>query len=899
QRASDLPVYIASIGIEATDDSIDLDWIFEHEVLRRIERLQGVARVDAWGLAERWIEVQLDRDRVDAYGIDLLGLIAALQQENVAVTAGRVREGDREWTIRFDGRFQSLEDVEDLRIAGGMRIGDFARVGYARGLENSASRVNGKPSRVLVVSKEAAANTIEVCERIERELETIRERLRESVAQVESIDVHAWLDQGSLIRASVSSLGDSALIGAACAIVVLLVFFRRIGLTVLVTLSIPFSLLITIVWMHFAGRSFNLLSLMGLSLGIGMLVDNSIVVVENILRYRERGLSPRQAALEGVREVGLAVTLATLTTIMVLLPILFLSDERFRGLTQELGAPLCVSVLASLLVALIFIPQGVVLVHARARGREPIGPVAPDVELRVSAFNRATARVADWCLGHRLLAFVLALGLLATAGIAYRLLPKSSFNMDGPPQIEMRLELPRGTTIEEANGTFAFYEEALRTKAEAAGIPIRSITAWFDPRGGDLRVFFPPGEKPSQEEFFRAIDPLPVLPGVTCHLGHESFTRGQSDQRLRVFIQGNDYDRVERAESIVREALGDRARFPQLGEIARWSEVERDEVIVEVDRRAAQVFGVDTANVSRMLAWALRGALLPDFILGDREYQFRIAYDDYQKEDLGELDSVLIHRPEGTPVRLDNVARYRLAPGSGDIHRRDGKITAGLSAGIRGGLDPKARGELQARVEQAMRSLALPEGCEIVFQPGQGGFEDDLKSTVLALQMAVALVFFVMGLLFESWLLPLSILLSVPFAFLGSAWALVAFGVALDAVGMIGMLMLVGVVVNNAIVLVDMINRTRAQGLPRRQAIVTSVHARFRPIWMTALTTIFGLVPLAVSKPSGDSVDYRALAVVMMGGLASSTIFTLLLVPVLYTVLDDVQRILRALFRWR
>src|SRR5690606_11140121 len=199
---------------------------------------------------------------------------------------------------------------------------------------------------------------------------------------------------------------------------------------------------------------------------------------------------------------------------------------------------------------------------------------------------------------------------------------------------------------------------------------------WFDPRGGDLRVFFPPGEKPSQEEFFRAIDPLPVLPGVTCHLGHESFTRGQSDRRLRVFIKGNDYDRVERAESIVREALGDRARFPQLGEIARWSEVERDEVIVEVDRRAAQVFGVDTANVSRMLAWALRGALLPDFILGDREYQFRIAYDDYQKEDLGELDSVLIHRPEGTPVRLDNVARYRLAPGSGDIHRRDGKITA-------------------------------------------------------------------------------------------------------------------------------------------------------------------------------------------------------------------------------
>lgn len=899
QRSSDLPVYIASIGIETTREDVDLDWIFDRMVIERIERVQGVARVDGWGLVDRWVEVQLDRDRVDACGVDLRTVIERLGGENVAVTAGRVREGEREWSIRLDGRFTSLEEIENFPIGRGLRVGDFARVGFVRGIRDMVSRVNGKPSRVVVVSKEASANAIEVCDRISREIDAIQKALRETVPGVGEVDVHAWLDQGKLIRASVSSLGESGLYGGLCAVVVLFLFFRRFALTLLVTLAIPFSLLMTVVWIHFSGRTFNVLSLMGLSLGIGMLVDNSIVVVENILRYGEKGLRPRLAALEGVREVGLAVALATLTTVMVLLPIFFLVDERFKSLTQELGAPLCVSVLASLVVALVFVPQGAVILRAGVRRRARIAPDSSSGERAPSWSlpNRLTCRTAAWCIQNRLAAVVLAIGLLSTIGVAYRLLPKARFDMEGPSQVEIVLELPRNTTLEEANETFGFYERVVREKAKAANIAVESVTAWFDRRGGEMRVFFPPGESPPQEQFFRAIEPLPRLPGVRCQLGHESFSEDRGEQRIRVFIEGNDYDRLEEAQSRVEAILSDREVFPELGDVARWSEDERDEVVVEVDRSAAQFFGLDTAGISRMVSWALRGALLPDFVAGEREYQFRVAYEDREKESVEELDSVLIYRPDGSPVRLDNVADYRLAPGSGDIHRRDGKLTGGLSAGIRGAMEPPAREMLRARIESTLRKATLPDGCEISMRPGGQGFEQDLASTGIALVMAIALVFFVMGLLFESWLMPLSILLSVPFAFFGSVWFLFFFQVSLDAVGLIGMLMLVGIVVNNAIVLVDFVNRLRGEGMRRREAILTAVQVRFRPIWMTALTTIFGLFPLALSQPGGDSIDYRALAVVIIGGLATSTFFTLLLVPVLYTMLDDTQRLLRAIVR--
>jgi HAE1 family hydrophobic/amphiphilic exporter-1 len=884
---SDVPTYIVSLGMDVDETKVDLDYIFDEVIRKRLESIPGVARVNVWGIIDKRIEIMVDKDRVAAHGVNLRQLIERLAADNRSINAGAVRDGDRDVLVRIDGKFGSFEEVESYP-AGRFRVSDFAAIGYARSVRDRLARVNGKRSRAIVIHKESGANAVEVCERVEKTIREVAVGLERSIPGAGKIESHAWMNQGEMIKVSVGSLRESGLIGALCAAVVLYLFFRRLGMTLLVLCAIPFSLLITVVWIFFRGGTFNLISLMGLTLGIGMLVDNSIVVVESILRQRELGRSPRLASIHGVRDVALAVSLATLTTVMVFLPIIFLGDPRFRAITAEIGGPLCISVLASLLVALVFIPLGAVYLGRQGGGAEAALGGAP---ARHSGANRATRALLAWCLRHRLAALLAAGALLATTQLGFRLLPKADAPMDGPRRLQMRLELPKNFTLRQADGAFAQVEEAVRQAGKDLGI--RSITCWFDSQGGDLNVFLEPGARIKEQEFFAAIGPqLPRLPGVTYRLGFEDFARDQGGERLRVFIQGNDLDALEEAAGLVQEELEDRRKFPELEQVARWREDEREEVRIQVERRAAQHFGVDTATVSRMVAWALRGAPLADFLVADRELPFWIRYSDADKENVEELNAIRIFRPGGEPLRLENLARYELLPGTGEIHRRNGRMTVGFSARVASG-DPFA---VRKKVEHQLKRLPLPDGCEISMRQDMGGFEQDMKSAGLAMAMALFLVFFVMGLLFESWVLPFSVLLSVPFAFFGSVWFLYLMGVSLDAVSMIGMLMLVGIVVNNAIVLVDCINRLRSSGERRAAAVLLAVRVRFRPIWMTALTTIFGLLPLMLFRQKGDGVDYKALAVVLVGGLMTSTFFTLFLVPLLYTILDDLRRLGRSLF---
>ncbi len=890
-----LPVYIVSLGIQIDPrrrEQTDLDHIFDEVIRKRLEAVNGVARVQVWGVLDKRVEIALDREQVFAYGVDLQSLVQRLIGDNRTINAGKVRDGDRELLVRFDGQFRDEAEVRAFP-AGRLTIDDFATIRERRAVRDRMARVNGQLARAVVVSKESTANAVEVCERVRVVLGDLEAELRRTIPGVTGIESHAWLDQGEMINESIASLRGSATWGGLFAVIVLFLFFRRLGMTMLVFLAIPFSLLITVIWIYFSGGSFNLLSLMGLSLGIGMLVDNSIVVVENILRKTEQGQPPLGAAIEGVREVGLAVSLATLTTVMVFLPLIFLADPRFRVITAAIGLPLCVSVLASLVVALVFIPQGAIWLRRLAtwslRRNGAASRASRRQRAKWSLANRGTVAVLQWALTRRGRAYLACAAFLASTVLAFQLVGKKAANMEGPSRLQVRVELPKNFTLSEANDTFETIETAIRE----AGKPfaIDSITCWFDSQGGTLNMFPKTGHRVKEDEFFDHLRPrLPELAGVTYHLGFEDFGSDKGQQRLRIFIEGTDLEALDKAGRTVENALKDRARFPELREVQRWKDDEQEEVRILVNRRAAQHRGIDTTTVSRMVSWALRGATLPDFVVDDRERSFWIRYADADKENVEALNDILVFGSDGRAAPLSSLASLQMLPGSGDIHRVNGRMTVGLSARVEGGDVFSAR----KKAMYWLGRLDLPEGCELRSSRDAGGFEADLKNFFLALAMALFLVFFVMGLLFESWVLPLSVLLSIPFAFVGSMWLLVALGVDLDAVGMIGMLMLVGIVVNNAIVLVDYINRQRAAGFGRREAIVRSVHIRFRPIWMTALTTVFGLLPLMIFPQRGEGVDYKSLAVVLVGGLTTSTFFTLLVVPLLYATLDDVRRVARA-----
>ncbi len=910
QSEGDMPIYVCALSMDVDEEKVDVDYLFDEVITKRMMAVDGVARVNVWGILKRFVEVGLDPEKVDAYGVDLRGLIGRLSADHRTVNAGTIRQGEKELFVRFDNRFRSFDAVLDYPADDRLRVRDFAAVEYNYAVRDQLARANGFRSRSLVIHKESSANTVEVCQRVKAALDTLADDLRLTVPGLTKVERHTWLDQGEMIRFSVDSLARSAMWGGLFAIAVLYVFFRRWGMTLLVTFAIPFSLLITVIWIYFRGGTFNLMSLMGMSLAIGMLVDNSIVVVENIVRHEDRGYAPRPAAIHGVTGVGVAVTLATLTTVMVFLPIFFISDPRFQVIAVEIGEPVCVSVLASLLVALVFIPQGALRLQwrrARKNGAPAAGETTDTRSSRLPWFlrfftgervgepakiNRVSARLTGFCVRHRIETILVAFGLIFLMQVAYESLEKATIQ-DGPRRLEINVTLPQNSSLREADEIFGKIESALLEQRERLGI--QSVTAWYDSARGELNLFPRPEVRKTETEFFAEIRPLvPRLPGVEYRFGFEDFMRETSGKRQRVYIRGDDLDAMDELSRRLRIDLADRERFPEIDEVSEWRRENSDQIEVNIHRRVAQEYGVDTATVSQSVAWALRGAPLPDFAVEEREYPFWVRYGESVKEEIGALDRVRVFREDGEFVRLENVASYAITEGLGEIHRLDGTMTLGFSLRLKKGIK---RDEFRKKLDAYLARYPTPPAVELTLDLQRGGFDGDAESASTSALMAFALIFCLMGVLFESFILPLSVLFVVPFALFGSIGLLWVTSTPFDIVGMIGILILVGIVVNNAIVLVDQINRLRRSGVERDAAITDAVRIRFRPIWMTALTTIFGLLPLIVFPQQGEGVDYKPLAMVLSGGLATSTFFTLYMVPVFYTVLDDTRAFCGRLLR--
>jgi HAE1 family hydrophobic/amphiphilic exporter-1 len=889
---ADMPVYIVSVGLD-TEDSDTLNDIFENVIQNRLLAIDGVARVSFWGLIDRRATIDLYNDRVAAHAVPLRSLIGRLGGDNVNVTCGRIRDGEREYLVRSIGKFEDFDEIRQYPVSESLRVEDIAEVGWYRTYKDRISRVNGLHSNVVVVHKDSIANTLDVCKRVHEALEgEIKVDLPRWYPGVRQVELHTFLDQGDVIQVSVDSLKESGAYGALFAVAVLYVFFRRVGVTLLVTVSIPFSLLITVVWIYFDAGSFNILSMMGLSLAVGMLVDNSIVVVENIVRWRDQGLSPVDSAVVGVQEVCVAVSLGTLTTVVVFLPMMFIGDPRFRSIYQEVGVPLCVSVLASLVVALVFIPQGVIVLQRLRRRVDGAAPAAssrePPLPRREALPIRWTVAIVDRCLRYRFESFVLASAIAASAVLAHRYLAKTDTLSEGSNRVEFRISLPKNLSLRDADRIFGDIERVFEERRQE--LELRSITSWFDARDGNLNLFFEKGVRVDAEDFFqRAKSYLPRIPDVRIELEGDVFAADRWGDRIRVFVRGNDFAGLQELGDAVRDALLDRQSFPEITDVVQARDEARDEVQVQVRRELAQHYGIDALTVSSNVAWAIRGAMLPDYETPDRELPFWIRYRDSIKENVDDLRAIPVYRPDGGFVRLENVADYAVHPGPGEIRRVNGRMTLAYTVES----DTESIEALKARVRRRLDSVAAPEGFEISMNPGRGGFEADMKSTFFALGLAQLLVFFVMGILFESVILPFSVLFSIPYAFFGALWSLLLSGTPLDPGAMVGMIMLVGVVVNNAIVLVDAINRLRG-GLARREAILEACRIRFRPIWMTALTTIFGLVPLVVLPQAGEGMDYKSMAIVLMGGLATSTFFTLFVVPLFYTLMDDLRGLVLA-----
>ncbi len=883
------------VGVSIDMSVSDPYQFLKRHVQRRLERVKGVGRVDFWGVYENEVTIELSHESLMSRGVDAGAVVQSLRSNSLVHSAGHVREDGRRILVRSLARYGSLDEVGEILIParqGYVRLGDISDVGYGVPERFWYQRIDGRDAVSIGIYQESGANTVEVSERV---VAALREIESDSLRD-EKIAFDVFYDEGEYIRNSIQNLETTALWGGLFAAIVLQFFFRSLLMTAIVTLSIPLCVMISIAALYFLGWSLNVLTVMGLIVGVGMVVDNAIVILENIYRMRGKGLPAGEAAISGAGEVGLAITVATLTTVVVFLPLMLMSGNvQLTFFLARIGLPVVVALFGSLFVALIFIPQATL----RFGGSK----VKSDPAI-VQRACQHYVRMLNWTLTHRHDAFVIALVLLGSITIPIYGLRRG--DSDGSMLNDFRVDFrfPKKYNIQAASDTLAEVEEYLEARRETYGI--EAVRVWFRITHGTIHVFLKKTNEPwwmatygsvrtllgiplqrhlSRNEVIEDIKRhLPQFAGVRVAVRRNSRSGGGGDDfTVSLNVYGDDVDVLA---VLSREVEGRLRRIPSVLSVDSDLERAREEVQVIIDRDRAQKMGLVAQDVGRSIGFAFQGALLPYFrSFGNREIRVRLYSGKTDQRTLQHLKRLTFPSKRGEQVPLLDFATLNVDQGRGAISRVDGKTRLQVQA-YSAIEDFK---ELYEEVDRAMKGLEMPRGYTWDKGERYSRLRDEDHSMYFAAVMAVTCVFLLMGVLFESFVLPFSVLFSIPFAFLGAYWALFLTGTPMQTLAMVGLVVLIGVVVNNAIVLVDMVNRERTLGMGRTAAIMKAGANRFRPIVMTTSTTVFGLLPMALGSSKVMGQAYAPMGLAIVGGFLFSTVPVLLLVPLLYTLLDDLR----------
>ncbi len=849
----------------------------------RLEAVDGVAQVQTWGVEPQSVRILLDPERVYANAVDIGALIGTLSADNQSAPVGDIDDVGSRFLVRVDSRFSSLEQIENFPIRPGLKLKDVGRVVSVRSAPEYLFRVRGNYTVSCAISKETSANTFEICQELKRLFEV--EFANDPI--LGDYEYAVFFNQGEMIGESLKDLVRDALLGGLIACVVLWAFLRRLSYTLLITLSIPFAVLLTLAWLYFTGASLNLFTMIGITISIGMLVDNSVVIVESIFTRRERGADTMSSVTRGPAEVLLAIVTATLTTVVVFLPLIFLTEDRnMKVIAGAIGIPLCVALLAALMLAVVMVPVAArFLQHKGKRSKKRAASAGhlPDW------MGRVLDGVTRWTLSHRFTATLLAVAFVASGQVAS---VGSGFSEGGggDGQHQISFDFSEGTRLWDAHLEVQEIEHALTAAGIEDDFPDISWGIGFNDDEGEINLW---PEKPLNKrevkelmDWMRAELPL----RASLEYRFEDDFRRQSERAdgwTRIRVEGTDSLGVAKIHDQIRVLA---EADPFFTEISKEDPQAR-EIRVSLDRQQMSRLGVNSETVTSSLEWTLRGFMVSRFATAKQDLPIIIEYDREADPDRSTLEELNVWTGEGVSVPLSTFASFTASRAPTSLWRRDGRIvdTIGLKA------DTEDVKQAHDRAAALMEQVVIPDGYRWTTAGGWSDLEDQFEQAMKAFALAVILVFLLMGLLFNSLVLPLSVLSTVVFALTGSRWALKLSGMPFGMMEMIGQIVLAGVVVNNGIVLVDRILQHRRRGQERFEAVRMAVRDRTRPVVMTALTTVCGLLPIAVSEPSGDGFSFQGLAIGVSGGIAIATFFTLWAVPLFYTLFDD----LGALFsRW-
>ncbi|TDX37686.1 HAE1 family hydrophobic/amphiphilic exporter-1 [Halanaerobium congolense] len=869
-------------GVSAQGLEIDeLKEEVEDELIPRLERISGVAQVNMRGGLTREIIVALKRDKLSHYNLDFNTITNIVRAENINVSAGDVLRGDKEFLVRTVGKFSNLDEIRNINIPvgnGQIKLSDVAEVRDGFADLKTLSRTNGKRSLSLAIQKQTDANTVEVAGAVRAEIDQIQN-------DYPNYSFSIAMDQSEFIEKSIASVSQNAILGGLLAVIILFLFLRNIRSTIIIATAMPISIIGTFILMYFADVNLNVISLGGLALGVGMLVDNAVVVLENIYRYRSMGEGKIEAAREGASEVGMAIAASTVTTVVVFLPIVFV--EGMAGqLFKDLALTVAFSLIASLIVALTLIPMlasKILKVTQKELDRT-------EKEGRIKRiYRKALSRV----LKHRwvviILLVIMLIGSLALIPqIGFEFMPSTDRG-----SFSVSYELPVGTALSRSNEVSTEIEsvlmniEEVKTIISTVGSGSQRMSTSTSSHLGIINVdLVDLAERDrSTAEVMEEIRQSINLPDVDLSVEEQQgFSGGGAPVNVKLF--GDDLDVLEQETAKATAAIED---IEGLREIDNSLSEGQPEYQIKVNRSIASRFGLNVSQIANTVRTAINGNTSTRYEVAGDEYDIRVRLQEDQIEQMSQVPELNIQIASGEMIPLSRVASLEITEGPVEILRKDQERHSEITADIHG-VD---LGTVMDQIQSRLSELELPDGYRFSYEGEFADMQESFSSLGMAFGLAVILIYMVMASQFESLVHPFTIMFTIPLAVIGVIFGMYITNSIVSVASILGLITLAGIVVNNAIVMVDYINQLRRRGTERIEAIITAGTVRLRPIMMTALTTILGLLPIAMGIGEG-SESTQPMGIVIVSGLTFATFLTLFVIPIFYSLVTDLRTIVVA-----
>lgn len=893
------PQAIPIMAISLTGESLDkLQTIADEEIKPMLERIEGVGSVTVMGGIEREIRVNLDKDKLAHYGITGGQVVQVIGAENRAVSAGTVKRGSQDLQLRIDGQYSTVEEIEKTLIplpdGSSIQVRDVADVVDTFKDQQRISRVNGEDVLMLTILKRTGANTVQVADRLNKTIDKANEELAERNLQLTPI-----LDTSIYIKDSINAVVNNMLVGGVLAVFVLLLFLRNIRSTFIIGVSIPISLIATFTLMYFMDMSINIITMAGLALGLGLLIDSSIVILENIFKKRTEGMSVREAALVGGSELGPAIIASTTTTAAVFLPIVFAD-----GLAAQLFQPLALTVVFALTMSSVCALTLIPMMSSKMLGNVKVQLETDEsthfVDRILYKLRTFYGNVLERALGmrKRIVAVVSVLffgSFLLVPVLGMELMPSAD---SGEVVIEAKLQV--GSQLEE---TELVAEEILqRLEPYESIIKTNYVTIGGSSNAGpvqtsdthitsfNITLVDASEREMTTDEFIAAVDEAIHdlgIPGVevTVKQNDGGFSTGNP---ILISIYGDDLDVLD---DIAQQVVWMLEEIEGTMNVTSTSEEGRPEVQVVVDRELANQFGLSYNDVMNEISLAFNGQVATRFKEGGSEYDVRVMLPDDETETIRHLETMTLRNNQGVEIPLTAIASLKQTQGPVAINRENQQRGVQVTSDVHG----RDLGSVYSDIQRQIEKMTLPDGYSIDIGGDTEEMMESFGQLLIALVVGIFLIYMVMAVQFESFAHPLVIMFSVPTMIIGAVLGLFVTNLPLSLPAFIGLIMLAGIVVNNGIILVESINILRRAGVERFQAVVEAGKSRLRPILMTTLTTALAMFPLALGIGEGAETN-QPLAIVIIFGLFSSTVFTLVFVPVMYIIIDHIAQRMKRLF---